>query len=312
MFKIHPPMEKPRHPHDYFFRQSFGIPEVALDYLRNFLPPMLASKLNFDAIERIEASFISRKLRAHISDIIYRCPLKEKGMVYLTFLFEHKSKPEAYPHLQLLRYMLEAWERAIYEKKPLPMIVPIIVYHGKTRWNVQPVEAYFDDWDETLRPYLPAFDYLLTDLSGLNDEAILQLRARFLINVFLSLKHQGEKDYLRDRIRLLFYGLEEGEDKYPEKNYIQMLLVYMLCTTDFGEKDWENLMEETPSTVKQLAMSTYDLLIKKGKEQGIELGEEKKAREVVLVLLGEFPEFSDARIAALAKVEEAFVRELRG
>jgi len=133
-----------------------------------------------------------------------------------------------------------------------------------------------------------------------------------LINVFLSLKHQGEKDYLRDRIRLLFYGLEEGEDKYPEKNYIQMLLVYMLCTTDFGEKDWENLMEETPSTVKQLAMSTYDLLIKKGKEQGIELGEEKKAREVVLVLLGEFPEFSDARIAALAKVEEAFVRELRG
>lgn len=73
-----------------------------------------------------------------------------------------------------------------------------------------------------------------------------------------------------------------------------------------------------------LAMSTYDMLIKKGKEQGIELGkelgkelgfelgEEKKAREVVLALLLEFPEFSDARIAALAKVEERFVKALRG
>lgn len=65
------------------------------------------------------------------------------------------------------------------------------------------------------------------------------------------------------------------------------------------------------SPVKQLAMSTYDMLIKKGKELGFELGEEKKAREVVLALLLEFPEFSNARIAALAKVEEAFVKALR-
>ncbi|MFM9951248.1 MAG: hypothetical protein ACKV1O_25160 [Saprospiraceae bacterium] len=79
-------------------------------------------------------------------------------------------------------------------------------------------------------------------------------------------------------------------------------------------------------------MSTYDMLIKKGKEQGIELGKEQgiklgkeqgiklgkeqgielKAREVVLALLLEFPEFSDARIAALAKVEVGFVKALRG
>ena len=186
-------MKKPRHPHDYFFRQSFGLPEVALDYLRNFLPAELAAKLHFEAIERVEGSFVSRKLRTHISDIIYRCP--------------HK---------------------------------------------------------------------------------------------------------------------------------IRMLLVYILFTTEFTGEDWDDLVEKTPSPVKQLAMSTYDMLINKGKEQGIELGkeqgielgkeqgielgkelgielgEEKKAREVVLALLLEFPEFSDARIAALAKVEVGFVRALRG
>ena len=104
------------------------------------------------------------------------------------------------------------------------------------------------------------------------------------------------------------------------QNKIQMLLVYILFTTEFNNEDWDNLVEETPSPVKQLAMSTYDMLINKGKEQGIELGkelgfelgEEKKAREVVLALLLEFPEFSDARIAALAKVEERFVKALRG
>lgn len=78
-------MEKPRHPHDHFFRQSFGMPEVALDYLRNFLPAELADKLQLDAIERVEGSFVSQRLQSHISDIIYRCPLKEKGAAYLHF-----------------------------------------------------------------------------------------------------------------------------------------------------------------------------------------------------------------------------------
>lgn len=213
-------MEKPRHPHDHFFRQSFGLPEVALDYLRNFLPSELAKKLHFEAIERVEGSFVSRKLRTHISDIIYRCPLKSKGSAYLTFLFEHKSKP------------------------------------------------------------------------------------------------------------LLFYRLEGTEEGYPEINYIRMLLVYILCTTDFNDQDWEDLVENTPPPVKHLAMTTYDMLIKKGLkegieqgielgieqgiEKGIEVGEEKKARKVVLALVDEFPEFSNARIARLAEVTEEFVQKLRG
>lgn len=320
-------MEKPRHPHDHFFRQSFGLPEVALDYLRNFLPEELAARLHFEAIERVEGSFVSRKLRAHISDIIYRCPLKNKGEVYLTFLFEHKSTPQAYPHLQLLRYMLEVWERAVQEQKALPLIVPIIVYHGKTRWELRHFSNSFEDWDESLRPYLPAFDYLLTDLSRLDDHAIIRLKAHFLINVLLSLKHQGEKTYLLSNISFLFHGLQHTKDKHTEKNYTERILVYLLVTSEFSDQDWAQLIEKTPPPIKDLAMSTYDMLIKKGKEQGIELGkeqgielgkelgfelgEEKKAREVVLALLLEFPEFSNARVAALAKVEEEFVKALR-
>ncbi|NUO03757.1 MAG: Rpn family recombination-promoting nuclease/putative transposase, partial [Saprospiraceae bacterium] len=319
------------HPHDHFFRQSFGLPEVALDYLRNFLPAELAKKLHFEAIERVEGSFVSRKLRTHISDIIYRCPLKTKGSVYITFLFEHKSTPQTYPHLQLMRYMLEVWERAVEEKKTLPLIVPIIVYHGKTRWELKPFSDSFEDWDESLRPYLPAFDYLLTDLSRLNDDEIIQLKAHFLINVLLSLKHQGEKTYLLSNISFLFYGLEHTKDKHPEKNFTERILVYLLVTTEFSDQDWAKLIDQTPSPIKDIAMSTYDMLIKKGKEQGIELGKEQgielgkeqgielgkeqgiklKAHEVVLALLLEFPEFSDARIAALAKVEDRFVKALR-
>jgi flagellar biosynthesis/type III secretory pathway protein FliH len=166
----------------------------------------------------------------------------------------------------------------------------------------------------------------------LDDEAIIQLKAHFLINVLLSLKHQGEKTYLLRNISFLFHGLQFTRDKHPEKNYTERILVYLLVTTEFSDQDWAKLVEQTPPPIKDLAMSTYDMLIKKGKEQGIELGKEQgielgkeqgielgkeqgielKAREVVLALLLEFPEFSNARIAALAKVEERFVKALRG
>ncbi len=202
------------------------------------------------------------------------------------------------------------------KQKPLPLIVPIIVYHGKTRWELRHFSDSFEDWDDSLMPYLPAFDYLLTDLSRLDDEAIIQLKAHFLINVLLSLKHQGEKTYLLRNISFLFHGLQFTKDKHPEKNYTERILVYLLVTTEFSDQDWAKLVEQTPPPIKDLAMSTYDMLIKKGKEQGIELGKEQgielKAREVVLALLLEFPEFSNARIAALAKVEERFVKALRG
>lgn len=308
-------MEKPRHPHDHFFRQSFGLKEVAIDYLRNFLPLSLSEKLQFETIERVEGSFVSRKLRAHISDIIYRCAFKESETVFLTFLFEHKSKPEAYPHVQLLRYILEGWERAIKENAALPLIVPIIVYHGKTAWEIKPLSAYFKGWDESLSSYLPSFEYLLTDLSRLDDEVILNLRARFLINVLLSLKHQGEKRYLLNNVQHLFHRLDKTGRRDEEKNYIEMLLVYMLVTTEFSDEDWEEVIEKTSSSVKELAMTTYDVLIKKGEQQGIEKGieqgVEQKAREVIHTLIREFPEFSDSRIALLAQVEEAFVYQIR-
>lgn len=311
-------MEKPRHPHDHFFRQTFGIPEIAKDYLRNFLPRHLAQQIQLDSIERVEGAFVSNKLRAHFSDIVYRCVLKDGGKAWLTFLFEHKSKQAKYPHIQLLRYMLEIWERAVKEKKRLPLIIPIIVYHGKKRWNLKPFESYFEGWNETLRPYLPAFDYLLTDLSGLSDEEIINIEARFLINTFLSLKHQGEKDYLRQHIATVFYRLDDSESDDYEKNYIQMLLVYLLCTSQFNDLEWERIISDIPPSVKPLAMSTYDLLIKKGIEQGIERGIEQgieqgiemHRRESVINLLT-LTQMTINEIAIITATSVSYVEELR-
>ena len=66
-------------------------------------------------------------------------------------------------------------------------------------------------------------------------------------------------------------------------------------------------------------MSTYDLLIEKGEQLGIEKGIEKgisienirKTRQVVLNLVTKFPTLSNADIAQLAEATTDFVAQIK-
>ncbi len=77
-----------------------------------------------------------------------------------------------YPHLQLLRYMLEIWEYCEKNKLPLIAVIPIIVYHNKhqRKWIKKPFESSFKHIDEDLKPFIPTFDYQLTDLTQYSQE----------------------------------------------------------------------------------------------------------------------------------------------
>lgn len=54
--------------------------------------------------------------------------------------------------------------RQVKEQQRLMPVIPIIVYHGRTRWKVRSMTDYFTD-GQPLTRFLPSFDYLLFDLS---------------------------------------------------------------------------------------------------------------------------------------------------
>ncbi|MDD2235434.1 MAG: Rpn family recombination-promoting nuclease/putative transposase, partial [Desulfitobacteriaceae bacterium] len=60
------------------------------------------------------------------------------------FLFEHKSYQSPLTALQLLKFMIAIWELKTNKEKQkkLPIIIPLIVYHGENRWNIQPSLSY--------------------------------------------------------------------------------------------------------------------------------------------------------------------------
>src|SRR5690625_3721170 len=62
----------------------------------------------------------------------------EKKDIYI-FLFEHKSYEEKNISFQLLKYMIEIWENKLNKEKTdeLPIVIPLVVYHGKQKWNIK-------------------------------------------------------------------------------------------------------------------------------------------------------------------------------
>ena len=179
----------PHKSHDEFFKASFGQLEIARDYLEQLLPQEVQQSLDLSQLKRVNGSWVTPELEEYFSDVVYRCPIKEgKQQVWASFLLEHKSTPETFPHLQLLRYLVETWQEQRKQKQALTPIIPIVVYHGVRKWHKRDLSSYFGkSLPQSLLPYLPHFDYILTNVRALSDEQILELKKGLLINTLLML-----------------------------------------------------------------------------------------------------------------------------
>jgi predicted transposase/invertase (TIGR01784 family) len=125
-------------PHDCFFREGFGRREVAEDFLRHNLPEALLAELDLTTLTIAKDTYVSPELRQVYSDLVYTVGCRN-SILHVYLLFEHKSKPEHWTLLQLLRYVVAAGEE--YRKphprvRRLPPVYPLVLYHGCRRWRV--------------------------------------------------------------------------------------------------------------------------------------------------------------------------------
>ncbi|HOY18379.1 MAG TPA: Rpn family recombination-promoting nuclease/putative transposase [Haliscomenobacter sp.] len=285
----------PHKSHDEFFKASFGRLEIARDYLEQLLPWEVHQTLDLSQLERVNGSWVSPELAEYFSDVVYRCPLKEgKRQVWASFLLEHKSALDAFPHLQLLRYLMETWQEQRKQKQPLTPIIPIVVYHGVRKWRKRDLSSYFGkDLPQSLLPFLPRFDYVLTNVRALSDEQILELKKGLLINALLMLKHIWEPQFILKNPELIFIHLETHNQQVSE--FVVSLLAYLFKNTEIARETANRFIKHLPTDLNQNAMSTYDMI----QAEGIEKGAELKEREF-LKNLWSLQEFSLEKIALLS------------
>jgi predicted transposase YdaD len=115
-----------------------------------------------------------------------------------------------------------------------------------------------------------------------------------------------------ERIYRIFQS--EGENT----NFLEMIVVYSLQVSDIQEDQLAEVIKSVPEPIKENIMSTYTMLIEKGKKEGKiegklegeQIGKIKEKTEMILTLYDEG--FDTASIARFVKLpEEEVVKILK-
>ena len=277
-------MDTISNPHDVFFRESFGRREIAQDFLRHQLPAELLQGLDLDSLEISKDSYVSNDLRTSYSDLVYRLHSggggpEQGAALFVYILFEHKSSPEHWAPLQLLRYISlhgEAYRKQHPEARRLPPVYPLVIYHGERPWHVPgDFHALVEPLPGALAPYVPQFRYALHDLSARTDAEIKGDVLTRLVQ--LALRWIYSEEPLEPLTRLIAL-IQQVRNRATALEILESLLRYYVQGTQrVAEDDARRLLQQAApgDPIMQTFIDRYI-------EQGIEQGKRQGEAEVLL------------------------------
>lgn len=266
-------------PHDKFFKETFGRISLAKEYLHQHLPASVSRIVDLDTLEPQKDSFINKGLRESFSDLLFKAEIDQReGYIY--FLFEHKSQPSRDIAFQLLRYMVEIWNAKMSKEETcaLPVIVPLVVYHGKKGWEMQTMGDLvpgFAELPKDVQEFIPAFKYVHHDLSRYTDDEIKGQVANIILMTLRDMSKKSLGEVLSFFLRAAEYLLAL-EDRKTGLEYLGILGRYLLSVRpDLTADSFKELViqvEIIHPEGGELLMTLAEKWVEEGMQRGIEKG----------------------------------------
>ena len=197
--------------HDSFVKNILGREVYARDFIRYYLPEKITSQLDLDTLEVSSKSFVSDELKENLTDLVMSLQFKNRDLAEIYMLIEHKSNLFHLTKLQLFGYLNEAWQNK--RKDELPIIIPVVFYHGKKKWNYSlEFSDMFKPPEEHYFKYIPKFEHILLEVPEINKR---EIKSTIVLKVFnLTLEHifyPDRRDRIYKAMELLFQGLKAEE-----------------------------------------------------------------------------------------------------
>jgi predicted transposase/invertase (TIGR01784 family) len=151
------------------------------------------------------------------------------------------------------------------------MIIPVIYYHGKTRWKFRPLHQLFNNIPASIHKYIPNFETEMLrvqeySIPQIHNIAEAKLRAAFLAQRGLHDKMVAIQDYVRVINTLGSYG---------PGNFLKTFFVYISNIPTFDKEKFIDITNQLTTDMRNKSMTLYDQLIAEGKEEGIIIGIEQ-------------------------------------
>ena len=259
-------------PHDAFFKFMFGDVEVAQDFLQNYLPTEIAKVVDLKYLTKENNSYIDEQFKESFTDMLYKTKINgEDGYIY--FLFEHKSYQDPLVILQLLKYIVRIWEEK-YDRKAnrLPIVIPMVIYHGESKWNVQTklmkLIKGIDELPEEMKKYIPTYEYEVYDLSPSAQMGIAGMALTKAVLEVMRVVVISDNEKFREWLREIFKEIRDFPEEKFER-FIDASIRYILSVReDVSIEIIEKEGKEILSGRSEAIMSVAEKLRNEGRLEG--------------------------------------------
>ena len=261
-------------PHDSLVKKVMENPIAAQEFLDQFLPVDFKNNLNLSTVQVEKETFVEKNLKKQLSDIVLSVQTKNNKKAFIYTLIESQSSPDYWISFRLWKYMLLLCERHKQKKNKLPLICPLVLYHGSRAYDA-PLNFWELFNDAPLAKSLMSHNYQLVDLYAMSDDKINY--DKHLSIILYMLKHAHRRDKLK-LVEDIFKNCNKAVLIDAEMDYVytRLMLWYNDCKVLLEKKEeFEQLiLDNLPKDDGERLMKTIaDGYIEEGVNKGILIGE---------------------------------------
>ena len=263
--------------HDAAYKLIFARPRMVRDLLEGFAARGWNGALDFDRLEPVPASFVSRDLQQRHGDLVWRVRFGGEHWLYLVLLLEFQATVDPAMAVRMLTYTALLYQRldadgALREHGALPPVLPVVLYNGRRRWTA-PVEMadLVAAGDAMLAPYQPSQRYYLLDAARMPDA---DLPPDNLVSALVGLEKARDAARLGGALKPLIDLLRAAGDDHLTRAFAAWLREGLRLagrpTADGREPLAE--LQETQTMLEENVREWTREWLEEGRAQGIEEG----------------------------------------
>lgn len=301
---------QPLHKNNYYLA-AFTHERVAVN-LQNYIAPEVAKLVQWDTLKVESGTFVDEFLRNRQTDILYSAKLNQRD-AYVYVLMEHQSEEDWQMPIRMMIYLFRIWEQYFKQRpeaKKLPVIIPIVLYQGKTPWRSSLDFAdFFELGGEamTLARYIPRVQVELISILGLDDSGI---QGNDYIQVVFRMMKAIRTGDMIECIGAVEAFLEHIQERFGDNAFIRLCFSYALHAPEVDITAVRDKFSRIQNPhLKATAMTAAQQLIQEGRQEGRQEG---LANSVIDALEIRFDQELPSELAESiqAITDEARLREL--
>ena len=277
-------------PHDKTIKKILEEKEEVAKFLKQYI------KIDeeIETLEEYKNEFITNLFKKLTSDVIYK--IKDKGVF---FLIEHQSTVDREMPLRILKYTEAIIENAQVNDKSIknPIVVPIVIYTGDQKWNVETSFAKTQLTEEKYKEYKIDLRYRLIDINKISREELITEETRLskmmliekcrtskeirntLIEILQKAKDEKTIEWVKD---MLYYTLSRKLDDKVKEELKEIIREMEERKMD---EEWERRIQEGDRREREELKKKLQKKLEEGEIRGERRGEKRGIQKNMIAII---------------------------